>query len=148
MAGFDFPDVNLDHELLALHDPGRYAVEDGQVASASGLAFPAAEFSRHVAEYQVPHSTALHARLDGRGYLTGPLARYTINSAQLSPVARQAAAEAGPGATCRNPFRSIVVRAVETVYAATTPRSPRYANGLSATTTRASPAPPTSSISA
>ncbi len=118
VAGFDFPDVNLDHELLALHDPGRYAIEQGQVASASGLAFPAAEFSRHVAEYQVPHSTALHARLDGHGYLTGPLARYTINSAQLSPVARQAAAAAGLGPTCRNPFRSIVVRAVETVYAA------------------------------
>ena len=118
VAGFDFPDVNLDHELLALHDPGRYAIEDGQVASASGFAFPAAEFGRHVAEYQVPHSSALHARLDGQGYLTGPLARYTINSAQLSPVARQAAAGAGLGPTCRNPFRSIVVRAVETVYAA------------------------------
>ena len=32
-------------------------------------------------------------------------------------MARQAAAEAGLGATCRNPFRSIVVRAVEVVYA-------------------------------
>jgi coenzyme F420-reducing hydrogenase alpha subunit len=59
----------------------------------------------------------LHATLDGGRYLTGPLARYTINSAQLSPLARQAAAEAGLGETCRNPFRSVVVRAVETVYA-------------------------------
>ena len=32
-------------------------------------------------------------------------------------MARQAAAEAGLGAQCRNPFRSIVVRAVEVVYA-------------------------------
>ena len=117
VAGFDCPDVNLEHELLALHDPDRYAIESGQVASAGGLAFPAAEFSRHVAEHQVPHSTALHATLDGQRYLTGPLARYTISSAQLSPLARQVAAEAGLGATCRNPFRSIVVRAVETVYA-------------------------------
>ena len=63
------------------------------------------------------HSTALHATLDGDRYLTGPLARYSLNSAALSPIAREAAAAAGLGAECRNPFRSIVVRAVEVVYA-------------------------------
>lgn len=34
----------------------------------------------------------------------------------LSPVARESAAHAGLGHTCRNPFRSIVVRTVEIVY--------------------------------
>jgi coenzyme F420-reducing hydrogenase alpha subunit len=79
--------------------------------------FPPQEFSAHVAEHQVPHSTALHATLDGSAFLTGPLARYTLSSELLSPVARDAAAAAGLGPACRNPFRSIVVRAVETVYA-------------------------------
>jgi coenzyme F420-reducing hydrogenase alpha subunit len=109
--------VELDCELLAARDPDRYAIEGGQVASAGGLAFPAAGFGEHVTEHQVPYSTALHATLDGRRYLTGPLARYTISSAQLSPLAREAAAAAGLGPACRNPFRSIVVRAVEVVYA-------------------------------
>ena len=118
VAGFDCPDVELAHELLAVHEPDRYAIDHGQVTSSTGLAFPAREFGDHVVEHQVPHSTALHATLDGHRYLTGPLARYTINSGQLSPIARQAAAAAGLGPTCRNPFRSIVVRAVETVYAA------------------------------
>jgi coenzyme F420-reducing hydrogenase alpha subunit len=118
VAGFEFPDVEIDHELLALHEPGRYAIDRGQPASAAGLVFPAREFGQHVIEHQVPHSTALHATLDGRSYLTGPLARYSISSAWLSPVAREAAAAAGLGPACRNPFRSIVVRAVETVYAA------------------------------
>ena len=69
-------------------------------------------------EEQVPHSTALHARLAGRGrYLTGPTARYTLSGQWLSPLARQAADAAGLGAECRNPFRSILVRAVEVVYA-------------------------------
>jgi coenzyme F420-reducing hydrogenase alpha subunit len=49
----------------------------------------------------------------------GPLARYSLNSDRLSPVAREAAREAGLGPTCRNPFRSIVVRAVELVEAYT-----------------------------
>jgi sulfhydrogenase subunit alpha len=119
VAGFDFPDDELDCDLLAVTTPGLYAIESGTVTSASGLAFPARNFSTYVVEHQVPHSTALHATFDGRLFLTGPLARYTISSASLSPVARQAAQAAGLGDTCRNPYRSIVVRAVETVYAIT-----------------------------
>jgi len=46
------------------------------------------------------------------------LRAYALNSAELSPLAREVAAEVGLGAVVRNPFRSIVVRAVETVYAA------------------------------
>jgi coenzyme F420-reducing hydrogenase alpha subunit len=118
VSTFGFPDLELEHELVAAYDPRRYAIERGRVvATAGGQSFPAGEFLDHVVEHQVPHSTALHATLDGGRYLTGPLARYTISSALLSPVARQAATAAGLGADCRNPFRSIVVRAVETVYA-------------------------------
>jgi coenzyme F420-reducing hydrogenase alpha subunit len=123
VAGFGFPDFTCGHELLALSDPGRYPIERGALVTSGGLAFPAAEFEQHVIEEQVPHSTALHARLtadgrDGDGrYLTGPLARYSLNSGSLPPLAARAAAEAGLGPECRNPFRSIVVRAVEIVCA-------------------------------
>ncbi|MBV7705953.1 MULTISPECIES: Ni/Fe hydrogenase subunit alpha [Nocardia] len=116
-AGFDFPDLELDHDLLALTAPDGYAIEDGTLRSDTGTSFTAADFGAHVVEGQVPHSTALHARLDGRRYLAGPLARYSLNSAQLSPLAREVAAAAGLRARCRNPFRSILVRAVELVYA-------------------------------
>lgn len=117
VAGFDFPDVEFDHELLALGAPDRYPIEDGVIRRTTGEPFGPSEFADHVVEAQVPHSTALHATLDGRRYITGPLARYNLNYAQLSPLARQLAAEAGLGARCWNPFRSIVVRAVEVVYA-------------------------------
>ncbi|MEU0535805.1 Ni/Fe hydrogenase subunit alpha [Amycolatopsis tolypomycina] len=116
-AGFEFPDVELDHDLMAAYELGRYAIADGSLRTASGLAFAPREFPEHVVEMQVPHSTALHASLDGHRYLTGPLARYTLNSGQLSETARQVAAEAGLGPACRNPFRSILVRGVEIVYA-------------------------------
>jgi sulfhydrogenase subunit alpha len=117
VAEFEFPEHELDCDLLAAREPHRYAIETGQVATASGMIFPPAEFSEHVTEHQVPHSTALHAALDGSAFLTGPLARYSISSALLSPLAREAAAAAGLGDACRNPFRSIIVRAVEVVYA-------------------------------
>jgi sulfhydrogenase subunit alpha len=117
VAEFEFPDCIIDHELLALTDADHYAIENGVITRAGGPAFTAADFLDHVTESQVPHSTALHATLDGHRYLTGPMARYSLNSAALSPIARQAAAEARLGSQCRNPFRSIVVRAVEVVYA-------------------------------
>ena len=64
------------------------------------------------------HSNALHSVQRGGGaYIVGPLARYALNHDQLSPLAREAAADAGLEPVCRNPFRSIIVRAVETLYA-------------------------------
>lgn len=117
VALFEFPDLELDHDLLAAGDRDRYAIECGDIHTAAGLTFGPEQFPDHVIESQVPHSTALHASLDGRRYLTGPLARYTLNSHHLSPLARQVAGEIGLGAACRNPFRSILVRAVEVVYA-------------------------------
>ncbi len=119
VAGFDFPELTVDHELLALSLPGSYPIERGTVVTSAGREFGAADFERQVVEEQVPHSTALHARLAGQDgtYLTGPLARYTLNSRWLPPLAAGAAAAAGLGDTCRNPFRSIIVRAVEIVCA-------------------------------
>lgn len=116
VAGFEFPELTIDHELLALTGD-RYPLEGGRITRSAGPAFEVSEFSDHVRETQVPHSTALHATLDGQRHLTGPLARYSLNHEKLSPLAREAAAAAGLGVECRNPFRSIVVRAVEVVYA-------------------------------
>lgn len=116
VAGFEFPDLSVDHELLALTGD-RYPMENGTIARSGGPVFAVADFGDHVRETQVPHSTALHATLDGHRHLTGPLARYALNHHLLSPLAAQAAADAGLGAECRNPFRSIIVRAVEVVYA-------------------------------
>jgi coenzyme F420-reducing hydrogenase alpha subunit len=119
VAGFEFPDFEHDHAHLALRHPDRYAIEQGRLVSSGGLDAPVHTFDEHVVESHVEHSHALHAHLRSGGgrYLVGPLARYSLNSAQLSPIALEAAREAGLGATCRNPFRSIVVRAVETLYA-------------------------------
>jgi coenzyme F420-reducing hydrogenase alpha subunit len=74
-------------------------------------------FGEHVVEEHVEHSNALHARFDGANYVVGPLARYSLHSGSLSSLAAEVARAAGLGPTCRNPFRSILVRTVELVYA-------------------------------
>jgi coenzyme F420-reducing hydrogenase alpha subunit len=117
-ANLEFPDVQLEPEHVALADPDGYPVDRGRIVSDRGLDIEPSEFDEHIVEEHVEHSTALRARLRERGsYLTGPLARYSLASPALRPLARQAAREAGLGAACRNPFQSIVVRAVELVQA-------------------------------
>ncbi len=76
------------------------------------------QYDEVLIEEQVEHSNALQSRVRGRGAAhMGPLARYALNFDKLTPRARQAALDAGLGPVCRNPFRSIVVRAVELVFA-------------------------------
>jgi coenzyme F420-reducing hydrogenase alpha subunit len=150
VAGFDFPDFRRDYELVALRHPDEYPFNEGRIVSSRGLDIDQAQYHDHFEEHQVEHSTALHCRLRERGhYHVGPLARFVLNHDRLRPLAREAAAAAGLTTDCRNPFRSIVVRAVEMVQAIdeaiaiidaielpaapSVPVEPRAATGLAAT---------------
>jgi len=118
VAGFDFPDMAREYEFVAVCHPDEYPFNEGRVVSNQGLDIAPREYDAHFEEFHVKRSNALHSRHIGHGaYLTGPLARYSLNSAKLSPLALDAAKRAGLGPTCNNPFRSIVIRAVEVVYA-------------------------------
>lgn len=117
-AGFDFPDRERDYEFVALHHSEEYPFNEGRIVSNRGLDILPAEYDTHFEESHVERSTALHSRIRNRGsYLCGPLARYSLNFDRLSQIAQQAARETGLGATCTNPYRSIIVRAVEVLYA-------------------------------
>ncbi|MBX3160939.1 MAG: nickel-dependent hydrogenase large subunit [Deltaproteobacteria bacterium] len=113
-AGFTYPDVERDYELVALRDDRAYPFCDGRIVSSAGIAAPMCDFDTHFVERQVPHATALHAEVRGRGAsLCGPLARFGLDADLLGDVARAAARSAGLAAPCRNPYRSILVRLVE-----------------------------------
>lgn len=119
VASFDFPDYTRPYHLVALQHPDEYPMNEGAVASTDGLCIPVSDYERHFEEFQVEHSTALHS---GRGpqhaaYHVGPLARVSLNRERLSPTAQRLADEIGFEHPCRNPFRSIVARALEVVHA-------------------------------
>ena len=117
VSTFDFPEMEQPYTYLSLRPEHGYPIESGNVVTTAGTAFDVRDFTQHITEHHVAHSNALHASLDQGGpYVVGPLARYTLNFDRLSPIAQQAAREAGLGETCRNPFKSIIVRAVELVY--------------------------------
>jgi coenzyme F420-reducing hydrogenase alpha subunit len=93
-------------------------MNEGRIVSSAGLDVAVADYESEFIERQVPHSTALHSVMKQRGaYLVGPIARYALNRDRLPAEIRTLADEVGLEPICRNPFRSILVRALEVVYA-------------------------------
>ncbi len=113
-----FPDFEQDYEFVALRHPDEYPLNEGRLVSNKGLDIPIHEYENYFVEEHVPHSNALHSKIKERGaYFVGPLARYSLNFDKLSAPAQEAARAAGLSSVCRNPFQSIIVRSVETLYA-------------------------------
>ena len=115
---FDFPDDEYDYHFVSLKHPEMYAIAEGRLGSNRGLDIAVSEFNDYFLEEHVARSNALHGRMrDGSAYLVGPLARYANNYAQLTDAAKETAALCGLGEVVRNPFKSILVRMIETQYA-------------------------------
>ena len=113
-----FPDFEKDYEFVALHHSDEYPFNEGKLISNKGLNIEVSEYENHFEEEHVERSTALHSILKERGaYFVGPLARYNLNFDQLSPMAKQIAKEVGLEKQCKNPFKSIVIRSIEVLYA-------------------------------
>lgn len=118
VAGFEFPDFEQDYEFVALSHPDEYPLNEGRLVSNKGLDIDVSEYEEHFFEQHVKHSNALQSQLRKRGsYLVGPLARYNLNFDKLPQVAQQTACDCKLNPPCMNQFKSIVVRAIETVFA-------------------------------
>ncbi len=117
-SSLPFPAVGQDLEYVSVSHPDEYPFNEGRIVSTKGIDVDASEFNDVFEEIHVERSNALQSKVKERGsYLVGPLARYNLNFDKLTPACQQAAAAAGLGETCVNPFQSIVVRSVETMYA-------------------------------
>lgn len=118
MAHFDFPDFERDYEFVALRGERTYPFLGGRLISNKGLDIGSNEYDDAFEERQVPYSNALQSVIKARGhYVCGPLSRFNLNFDLLSPTATAAALRAGIAAPCGNPFKSILVRCVETIEA-------------------------------
>jgi coenzyme F420-reducing hydrogenase alpha subunit len=117
-AGLEFPDFEQDYEVVALRHPDEYPLNEGRLVSNKGLDIEIDDFYQHFAESHAAHSNALQCHVKERGaYLVGPIARYNLNFDRLPEEVQKAARAAGLEQVVSNPFKSIVVRSVETLYA-------------------------------
>jgi sulfhydrogenase subunit alpha len=124
VAALPLPSMEMPYHFVALDaDGGDYPLEDGRhILTGDGVSeperFALEEFDERVVEVHVEHSNALHARLHGVGsYVVGPLARWALLSERMTGRAGDLAAELDVPRPVSNPFASIIVRALEVVYA-------------------------------
>ncbi|HEX9006921.1 MAG TPA: Ni/Fe hydrogenase subunit alpha [Bacteroidota bacterium] len=118
VAQFDIPEFEAEYEFVALHHPNEYALCEGKLLTSSGQEIAPREYEFHFEERHVHHSHALHSYEKGHGsYCVGPLARFNLNFDTLPPAAKELAAELKLAPPVRNPFKSILVRLVEALFA-------------------------------
>lgn len=118
VAGFQFPRFERNYTFVSLRHAEEYPLNEGRIVSNRGLDIPASEFEAHFVEEHVPYSNALHCVLkDSGAYFVGPMARYNLNFDKFPTSVREAARSVGMGPEERNPFKSILVRSVEVLYA-------------------------------
>jgi len=121
VASFPFEDFERDYQFVSLGHPHEYPLHRGELSIPDGKRFPISAYDELFEERHDAHSTALRtypgSLAESDWFHLGPLARYANGYRQLTPRARAAADAAGLGPICRNPFRSIVVRAVEVLFA-------------------------------
>jgi sulfhydrogenase subunit alpha len=119
VSSFEFPDFNLDYQLVSLSHDNEYPMNEGRILTSRGESIAVNDFEAEFEESHVAHSTALHCRRknSGQTYLTGPLARVGLNVQHLSPTAKKLADETGIAWPCFNPFKSIVARGLELIQA-------------------------------
>jgi sulfhydrogenase subunit alpha len=117
-----YPSLERDYEFVSLCPDDAYPMNLGRIKSNRGLDVDQEEFGEAIEEFQVEHSTALHAVLKGRdAYMVGPLARLNLNHEKLHPEAasllREVCKAIGKELPWNNSFLSLPARAVETVHA-------------------------------
>jgi len=115
-AGLDFPDFQREYTYVALRHPDEYPMNEGRIVSNRGLDIDQNDYPAHFSEEHMEYSTTLHTSLDGSTPFTGPMARFNLNFDRLPPSVQELAKET-VGTECHNPFQSIVVRGLETLYA-------------------------------
>jgi len=117
-AALEFPEFERAYEFVALCHPDEYPMNEGRIVSSAGLDIDVVDYEMHFEERHVAHSTALHSRIRSRGsYFVGPMARFNLNHDQMAPIARELTAAIDLAVPCLNPFKSIVVRALEVLHA-------------------------------
>jgi coenzyme F420-reducing hydrogenase alpha subunit len=118
VSKLSFPDFEPETEFVAMQHPTEYPLFEGAIVSNRGLSIPIEQYEEAFVEVQEEHSTSLHSKRRTTGcYQVGPVARFNLNRDRLTPMAKQVAEEVGLGGQVLNPFKSIIVRAVETVFA-------------------------------
>jgi sulfhydrogenase subunit alpha len=119
VSKLNFPDFDQDYQFVALSHPKEYPFNEGLIVSNRALCIEPSEYDMHFQELHVDYSNALHCVMgaDQSSFHVGPMARFALNFERLPQSLQTLAAEIGIGKEERNPFKSIIIRALEVLFA-------------------------------
>lgn len=122
----EYPVLERDYEFVSLrYNPEKetglkpeYPFNEGRLVSNKGLDISIEEYEHHFTEIHEKHSNALHSVHNKFGsYHVGPISRFNLNYDFLPESVKKVAAELNIMPPVVNPFMSLKVRFVESVYA-------------------------------
>jgi coenzyme F420-reducing hydrogenase alpha subunit len=117
VSALTYPDLEQSVEYLSLFREDEYAVNDGTIASGSGMKIEMHDYYAHFQEKEVRYANAKKTILRDRApIMVGALSRLHVKFDMLHPEAKKAAEMAGLRSPGNNPFLNIVAQGVEVVH--------------------------------
>lgn len=119
VSSFSFPEFTEEYIFISLSTPKSYPLTEGRLITNREWSLDERSFGSVILEEQLPYSTALASTIGSsrERYLTGPLARFALNGKLLPENIQAAIEQYSIPLPCRNPFRSIQIRALEVWFA-------------------------------
>ncbi|MGI4993524.1 Ni/Fe hydrogenase subunit alpha [Halobacteriovorax sp. GFR7] len=118
MKGFNFPELTREYLFVSTFNQNEYPMNCGVIATSHCEHISIDKYEEYFFENHVKYTNALQSSFKGKdAYLVGPMARFHLNYDQLSVGAKQLAKDCKLEKKCLNPFKSLLVRAVEVFYA-------------------------------
>ena len=107
------PNFSRETEYIALTTDEEYALYNGVIGSTDTGTHPIEGYESIANEFVVPYSTAKFAKHARESYMVGALARFNLNSDQLTSLAKKCAKKFGLKAVNYNPFMNNVAQLIE-----------------------------------
>ena len=110
--------MSRNYDFVSLWHPDEYPLCEGQIVSSSVCESLRVTLKPTLSNSMSPLECAACRQSVRRWRVFGgPLARFNLCGDKLPEIAKQAARDAKLPSRCQNPFQSIIVRAVELVFA-------------------------------
>jgi len=117
ISGLNYPDFKNSTEYVALFSKNDYAINEGTIASISGLKAEIDDYHSYFEEEEVSYSNAKRTVLKGKEpIMVGALSRLNIKFDMLHPEAKKAAEKIGFNILQKNPYLNNVAQAIEIVH--------------------------------
>ncbi|MBL7021772.1 Ni/Fe hydrogenase subunit alpha [Patescibacteria group bacterium] len=112
----NYPELNRKTEYICLFNDKEYGIYSGDIKSSEEETISSTKFSKKITEIKKQYEAVKKAKLSGKSFMVGAIARLNNNHSQLNPRAKALLKESGVKLPTYNSFYNILAQAVELVH--------------------------------